>query len=934
MATVAIIALGAASFTAKVRSFQPLGFEATAIGETWQVTSATAPSSGLQRGDRILTVNGELVGAGNGMSRASLEEQLTARGHSELLVERDAGLEQIDYRRPPLEIDFAYLLLALTGVIYLIIGLYTLARGADRQVVLFNLWALASATVYLFTAGPPFDALGKTLYLIDDLALLLLPPLTLHFFLTFPRTVTDHTWLKRTIPFLYLPAVVLLTLHLDQIQFGGRFITGPPTEMSVLLSDRLDLIHRSVFILLALGVLVLQLARSRRDEARQVLWITLGMAGGYVPFLSLYLLPRVVGFEAPKLIGAASVLPLVLVPLSFAYAILRYRLWDIAIIVRDVATYALTLLLGVFGFSLLNLAIDRGIPQDLQIARYVLTFLAGLFVAGLLIPTRQGISSTLQRFHYRGNYRRRRALSKFGHDLLHERNLEKLSSGLLRELEDGLDLDQTNLYLVEGDRLLPVLEESQPLSNQLLVSRLGDHIWQQDFENITAISLPEANLESIQQLFLLGYRYAFPLTVRERHVGVVVVGYKQDQVPLNSDDLLLVRQMLNQASLAIENAQLVEQLQRQLTEVLELKQFNEEIIESSPAGIVVLDGEDNVVTANVAFANLVGAEPLELRRRNLRYLLPIDDVPTSSDGILALEMSNIDGDLRQLQVSVASLLGHSPAGMRVVVVQDVTERVEMEKRLKEQERLAALGTMAAGVAHEVNTPLTGISSYAQMLLADTPEEDHRHAILQKVERQTFRAARIVNSLLEYARSSEPGSAPVDMVELVDDACDLLEKQISDRDVTIEWRHRPAGPALARVNEGELHQVVTNLVLNAVDAVAGRKTRVISLEVRECDEWITITVSDTGTGIENEILDRIFQPFFTTKSDSGGTGLGLSLSHEIVRRYDGQLLAENLPQGGCRLTLRVPSFRSWKDRSETGAHRIPTSKTSTETGGVS
>ena len=147
VATVAVIALGAASFSAKVNSFQPLGFEATAIGETWQVATVTDHSTGLERGDRILTINGELVGAGNRMSRSSLEEQLTARSHSELLVERKAGLEQIEYRRPPLEIDFAYLLLALTGVLYLLIGLYTLARGADRQVVLFNLWALASAAL-------------------------------------------------------------------------------------------------------------------------------------------------------------------------------------------------------------------------------------------------------------------------------------------------------------------------------------------------------------------------------------------------------------------------------------------------------------------------------------------------------------------------------------------------------------------------------------------------------------------------------------------------------------------------------------------------------------------------------------------------------------------------------------------------------------------
>ena len=208
--------------------------------------------------------------------------------------------------------------------------------------------------------------------------------------------------------------------------------------------------------------------------------------------------------------------------------------------------------------------------------------------------------------------------------------------------------------------------------------------------------------------------------MRGRRVGALVCGLRYGEMPFSSDDLELVRTLLDQASLAIENAHLLDRLQTQLEEVRELKQYTESIIEASPAGIAVLDAEGRIVSANLAFAALAGADPDALRRKQLLDVLPLDRCPARATARSSSASSTGAGASGRSRPAWR----RSPrrAARRVVlVVNDVTERVAMERKLEEKERLASLGIMAAGIAHEVNTPITGISSYAQMLLAATAE---------------------------------------------------------------------------------------------------------------------------------------------------------------------------------------------------------------------
>ena len=234
----------------------------------------------------------------------------------------------------------------------------------------------------------------------------------------------------------------------------GRWLFGGVTEARVHALDQLEMVHLGLLAFAAVAVLFRRFRRGAGwEQHRQLQWIAYGVGGGYLPFLIVYCVPYLLHAHVPMLVESLAVVPLGLVPLTFAYAILRYKLWDIEVIVRDTISWTLTLLLGVIGFSLINLAVNRGLSEEMSLARNLLTFVSGLGLASLLVPARSAISSVLERFHYRDTFGKRRALSGFGRELLHERDLGRLCVALLDGIEEGVALERANLYLAQGDTL-------------------------------------------------------------------------------------------------------------------------------------------------------------------------------------------------------------------------------------------------------------------------------------------------------------------------------------------------------------------------------------------------------------------------------------------------------------------------------------------------
>jgi two-component system NtrC family sensor kinase len=904
----AAVALGGLSFYRKVQSFQPLGFTARMPGAAARVETVEDRGTGLLPGDRVLLADGAEVAA-----EADFAQHLQGKSASLLTVLRGEQLVEVHYHRPPLAVDFPYLFLALIGVFYLLIGLYTLLKHGERPGFLFYLWCLASAVFYLFSPAPPADLLFRLVFSGDELARIFLPALTLHLFLVFPTPVSEDRRFRGLVSLLYLPAAVFLVLQLD-LALGVRLLFRHPTAAALRTLDHLEIYSLMAYALASVLLLAWRIGRGRTwEQQRQLQWVAMGLAGGYLPFFLLYVVPMALGLARPELLTVVAVLPLGLVPIAFAYAILRYKLWDIEIIVRDTISATVTLLLGIIGFSLVNLAVVRGVPRELSLARNLLSFAAGLAIAGLLVPTRRSIAGTLERLHYRRSFGKRRALSNFGKGLLHERDLGRLCTNLLQQIEEGVELERANLYLVQGSALAPVRAEPG-LPARLAPDALGEGLWQENFLHLSGVALPAEPPAVEQRLFVGGYRYAFPLHVLGSRVGVVLTGYKKNRDPLNSEDVELIRHLLNQAALAIENAQLLGQLHHQLEEVLRLQRYNEGIFESSPAGIAVLDPAGLVMSVNAAFVQLAGGDRAALVGRPLVEVLPVGPLPHPGEAPIEVSFCDAQGEERHLHLTLADFAadaaGAAAAGigehLTVLVVHDVSERVAMEQALQEKDRLAALGMLAAGVAHEVNTPITGISSYAQMLLAETAESDPHYAILKKVERQTFRAARIVNNLLEFAKDRQNERKPVALAPLITESLDLLGDRLGKRRIDLDWQapSSEAPPVLVLGCDGELQQVLTNLLVNALQAMSERGGR-LTVRLAADPANVRVTVEDTGPGIPPERLGKVFEPFYSTKLASGGTGLGLAISHDIVRRHGGSLSVASEPGSGARFTLELP-----------------------------
>ncbi|MCB1035897.1 MAG: GAF domain-containing protein [Acidobacteria bacterium] len=896
-----LIGVGGLSFNRKVSSFRTLGFDAKLFETGWQVTAAEAGSP-LLPGDRIYLVNGSTPS-----DLDELRRDLHSRPTNALLIERNGIPGELELPRPPLRIDFSYLILALIGALYLLIGLYTLLRNRQRPGILFYAWCFVSAIFFLLSPVGVYDAFDRLIYGLDQFARVLLPPLTVHFFLSFPGNVRRaRLWVS----FVYLPAAVLLTLHADTIFASGRILVGGSEAglgRAIWLLQRADQYHVILFSLLAAGILGYRMLHEERwQERRQVQWVALGMAVGYLPFLGFLLLQQISAPRAsrgPLWMEALAVLPLALVPLAFAGSILRYKLWDIDVVVRDTISYTVTALLAVVGFSLVNLGVSRGLPAELGLARNLVSFSAGLMIAAMVSPVRRQVSSSLERFQYRGAFLRRRALKELAGRLLQERDLERLCHELLDNLEDALGLEKANLYLSHGDYLVPAHQEGT-LPSKLSFEAFEEDLWQRDVASVSSFSLPLSDETEAQRVFLSGYRYAFPLMVRGNRVGVALTSYRHGNRPLSSEDQDLIRSLLNQASLAIENAQLLSQLQQQLGEVQRLKSYSDGIIESSPAATAVLDVDDHVLSANLAFSSLVNRPPKAVLGRPLIELLPVSPLPEPDHrGPMEVSYCELDGTERYLSLSIARFQLSSRRDLRVLVVHDLSERMAMEQALQRQDRLAALGMLAAGVAHEVNTPITGISSYAQMLLADTPEDDPRHGILRKVEAQTFRAARIVNNLLEFARNRRGEYRTVSLNSVLTDSLDLLKERFTKSGLRVTWEP-PEETFAVEGSEGELQQVFTNLLLNARDALAAAGGEV-TVRLGGCSSKVQVVIEDTGPGIPQERLETIFQPFFSTKLSQGGTGLGLSISYDIVRRHQGDMSVWSRQGVGTRFTIELP-----------------------------
>ena len=886
--TLATVGIAFVAFARKVDSFSHAGFsyerEEGALRLRSVEAGSAAEKAGLAAGDRIVLADGQTAA-----SLPDPEKSLARKPFPHRLVVITSGeVRGVSIGAPAVRLDITYLFLAFVGFLYLVIGLFTIARERSAPAAVFWALCLASFAVYVMTPAGPRDTLWKLAWVAEDVYRAFLPALLLHFFLIFPRPIRD----RRVLPLLYLPALAYTAAEVTLLSMtpspaAARFLEG---------ATRFWYVYFAAYAAAVITRLVDVLRRKRLDaEAdKQVRWIGLGVIVGLAPFLILSALPRAFGLESP-LLSSVAVVPLVLIPLAFAYAILKWRLWDVEIFVREAIGTTGAVLLGGMTFVLLNSLLDRTLGDMAAAGKNLIAFASGIVLASLLVPVKKRITDVLERIQYHDTYRARRALLDIARDFGVPRPREEVVEAIVQRVEEALRVVPCSLFLFEGPGRDPdAAAIAESLSGE-------DHLRLRGATFGAAFG--QAPPAALLRLHALGYRAFFAMRCGGELVGALGVGYKDGRIPLSSEDEALLTAVLAQASLAYENARLYGALAERLEEIRSLQEYQESVIRSSSSGIVVLDADSRIHTANPAFALLTGRSEDELRGLPLTDVLPavqLGEPPTGDEWRFETRLTTADGDERDLQLSVSAFRG-SP-DRRVLVVEDMTDRIRAERALAERERLASLGVLAAGVAHEVNTPIAGLSSYAQILLSETSPGDPRYTILKKMERQTFRAAHLVNNLLEFARPRARTPQKTDLKAVLANAAESVETTFAGRTLTLDLDGESNGAPAWVIGDGrELEQIFVNLLTNARDASPEGEEVVCRLE--RVGESLRVTVSDRGAGVAGA-PEKIFQPFYTTKK-SGGTGLGLAISRDIVRRHGGEIALVARDGGGTEARVDLP-----------------------------
>ncbi len=893
LVTVVIIIGAFQAFQRKRDSFEKLDFDyhwdkgTVAIDRV--VPESDAARAGLEPGDRVWLVAGTPPGELDGLKK-TLRRMHTVP----LLVARGDQTLTLSYTAPSLDIDYQYLFLTFIGFLYLAIGLFTFVRGSGRESSLFYLVTLLAFIVFVYTPAGKVNSTFKMLWIVEEFARILLPPLTLHFFLRFPRPL-----LKRRIFLVGIYVLpVLLSVWVIDLYLLRNFIALARIDRSFLMMDRLEMLQFAVYFSLALVALTYTYRTAPAvGQKKQIKWIYLGMGVGFIPFLVLYLIPFITrGTDSPY--TTVAILPLAVIPLAFAVSILKYKLWDVEVVIKEVLAYTVTFAFGIIAFSSINILLSHLIEERLALERNFLAFASGLLIAGVLVPMKGRIEMLIEMVLYRDTYRHRKAMTSFAEEIASFHDLEELIDIIRDRLAAAIRIQRMNVFIRDGDTLSCSCQEPG-LPNGIAASDVADL----PAGNVLLLDrprLPDAS-ELAMTLLSAGYRYLFPLRHRGELQGLLLCGNKRGDEPLSTDDLQLVGSLTPPLALAIENARLYGRLRTQLEQIRSLKEYNENIIESSSSAIVVVGPEGYVLTANQAFWNLVGSEPGDME--TIEELFPpfrrLVDSPRTT---LELPFINRQGEEKRITMTASPFRApDAPAGATVLVIGDVSEMARLERQLQEKDRLASLGLLAAGIAHEVNTPLTGISSYAQILLSDISPDDPKYRVLKKMEQQTFRASRLVNNLLDFAANRRKKIEPVDLAEVVRSTVGIHEDLIQARDITV---HTGTLPHLT--TEGDFHeiqQVLTNLLLNARDAVDAGGNIWIELRVEDGDALMV--VRDDGRGIPAELVNRIFEPLVTTKQGQGGTGLGLAISERIVRSSGGTIRVESTPGEGTAFYVSFP-----------------------------
>ncbi len=841
-------------------------------------------------------------------------------------------------------------------------------QGSQSPFVLhFATVCLAAFVFHVYRPLGIGKDLDLTISLLDDAAFAFFVPLFLHFCLRYPVCSDVFDTPRWKTYALYVPAT-LITLGIFVLALTFPIVDWITPNSALVanlagLTDKFNLFgvfyqanfyHFVVGVSCGAGILLWRFLKNKKQPLvrQRIKWAMWGTMVAITPIIIFQIAKRFVpSLTEDYLTAALTTLPLALIPLSFGHSVVRYRLMDVDVVVRRALVYAMTtvaiaMMIGTVALGLVFLAVGENLSPTEITLRALIAIVAMAAIVLLSEPLKKFLQERAERFFYGERYDLRQGLLDFGRTLSATTALEPLLNALTERLRQVLDVEKVAVFIEDEN-----LPEHYKIAKSIGISE--NYKMPNDFRQMIRQKSAEKGIVRADELELLdeefideiphekseakGIRgkiekfsrngknihrqelhYFVPCVARGKMVAVLGLGRASDGSLLSSEDLEILQTVSGFVAVAVENSLLYQEQEKRAEELELLKEFNESIVESVNVGLIAVDEGGRITRCNSTFEAMLDISRQQTIGKLVEeifdegFALNLENILGKSRWHLteirnAYKMltTNRQGKTLVLNVAVAPLrsVSNNQTGA-IIVLENVTSRIKLEETLQQSEKLSSIGLLAAGVAHEVNTPLTGVSSYTQMLLGMIPETDPKHALLQKVQKQTDRASNIVGNLLNFSRTGNAAEfTEINLNKLLDDTLQLLEPQLRKSNVEIIKNYSDIPPKIFG-NAGKLQQVFTNLIINARDAMFGGGEITLTTDFENEDE-VVIEVTDTGSGIEPENLIKIYDPFFTTKGVGSGTGLGLAVSYGIVQEHAGTITATSEVGFGTTFRLVFP-----------------------------
>ncbi|MBI5699708.1 PAS domain S-box protein [Candidatus Saganbacteria bacterium] len=597
------------------------------------------------------------------------------------------------------------------------------------------------------------------------------------------------------------------------------------------------------------------------------------------------------------------------------YAVVKHRLMSIELIIQRSTVYIAATLVIMALYTGVVIVSEIYIRKILGYTSLAIAALAALFIAVLYQPLVRIFQNLTDRIFFKGRYDYQKTLKKVSQAIATKIKMEELTRLIVATLVETMGISEISFLINDRERerfrSVPVELTHAGASRykRIELDAAASIIkWLKKNRDIMVFDEIKSQPEVAEEMERLGVAILVPIISQEELIGALSLGNKLSGDIFTSEDIGLLLTLANQTAVALDNARLFE-------EVVSMKEYNEEILNSMVSGVLTCDNRGKIITFNPMAEKITGYKTAEVLGRTFGEAFPQKSALSGAlestlkgRNLRHLEASIVSKERGLVPVSLSTCTLHDLRGKKsgaLLLISDLTEVKELENKVRRADKLGALGTMAAGMAHEIKNPLSSMKVLSQLLPIKYQDEEFRGKFIEIMPREISRIDRIVESLLGFARATSPKFTKLNIQTVLMEDLKYYDSQANKSGVEIvrEFQDVPE----IEGDPDQLPQVFSNLILNAIQAMPeGGKLKVVVREGKKIEsilQNIVVEVSDTGHGITPANLARLFDPFFTTKY--AGTGLGLTIAHSIVDGHRGTIDVKSEIGRGTNFIVTLP-----------------------------